>query len=136
MNPFGVVRVTAAGHATSIANPLGNAAAAIKSLDQFADSDVVVFAELSLAGYTCGDLFSQQHLLDQVLEALSLVTKHTVGRQQLVIVARRHFPHHPSNCGKIQPLGTNKNRIARPLLRKSHTLKGVALRRERANSSQ
>jgi NAD+ synthase (glutamine-hydrolysing) len=86
MNPFGFVRVTAAGHATSIANPLGNAAAAIKSLDQFADSDVVVFAELSLAGYTCGDLFSQQHLLDQVLEALSLVTKHTVGRQQLVIV--------------------------------------------------
>ncbi len=85
-NQFGFVRVTAAGHTTSIANPLANAAAAIASLDQFSDSDVVVFAELSLSGYTCGDLFSQQRLLDQVIEALGLVTKHTDGRHQLVII--------------------------------------------------
>jgi NAD+ synthase (glutamine-hydrolysing) len=86
INQFGFVRVTAAGHATSIANPLANAEAAIKCLDQFADSDVVVFAELSLAGYTCADLFSQQHLLDQVVEALSRVTEHSIGGKQLVIV--------------------------------------------------
>ncbi len=84
-NQFGFVRVTAAGHATSIANPLANARAAMASLDQFSDSDVVVFAELSLAGYTCGDLFSQQQLLDQVVEALAQVTGHTRGRMQLVI---------------------------------------------------
>lgn len=86
MNQFGFVRVTAAGHATSIANPLANADAAITSLDQFSDSDVVVFAELSLTGYTCADLFSQQHLLDQTIEALGRVAKHTEGRKQLVIV--------------------------------------------------
>lgn len=86
MNQFGFVRVTAAGHTTSIANPLANASAAIASLEQFSDSDVVVFGELSLAGYTCADLFSQQHLLDQVIAALELVTKHTKGRKQFVVV--------------------------------------------------
>ena len=86
MTQFGFVRVTAASHATCIANPLANASEACASLDQFADSDVVVFGELSLAGYTCGDLFAQQHLLDQVIDALGRVVEHTRARNQLVIV--------------------------------------------------
>ena len=86
MTQFGFVRVTAASHATCIANPLANASEACVSLDQFADSDVVVFGELSLAGYTCGDLFAQQHLLDQVIDALGRVVEHTRARNQLVIV--------------------------------------------------
>jgi hypothetical protein len=91
MNQFGFVRVTAAGHATCIANPLANASEACANLDQFADSDVVVFGELSLAGYTCGDLFAQQHLLDQVIEALGRVVEHTRARNQLVIVGLQRF---------------------------------------------
>ena len=86
MNQFGFVRVTAAGHATYIANPQANADAACDCLDQFAGSDVLVFGELSLSGYTCGDLFAQQHLLDQVIEALARVAKFTRARGQLVIV--------------------------------------------------
>ena len=86
MNQFGFVRVTAASHATCIANPLANASETCLSLDQFADSDVVVFGELSLAGYTCGDLFAQQQLLDQVIAALGKVVEHTRARNQLVIV--------------------------------------------------
>ena len=86
MTQFGFVRVTAASHATCIANPLANASEACASLDQFADSDVVIFGELSLAGYTCGDLFAQQHLLDQVIDALGRVVEHTRARNQLVIV--------------------------------------------------
>ncbi len=85
-NRFGFVRVTAAGHATSIANPLANASVACSHLSQFLDSDVVVFGELSLAGYTCGDLFAQQHLLDQVIEALAHMAAFSKGRPQLVIV--------------------------------------------------
>lgn len=85
-NQFGFVRVTATGHETHIADPQANARAARSSLDHFADSDVVVFGELSLAGYTCGDLFAQQHLLDEVIVALARVAEHTRDRHQLVIV--------------------------------------------------
>ena len=67
MNQFGFVKVTAAGHKTHIADPLANALAACQMLDQFPESDVVLFGELSLTGYTCGDLFGQQQLLDQAI---------------------------------------------------------------------
>ena len=86
MNLLGFVRVTAAGHATHIANPLANAGAACELLDQFHDSDVVVFGELSLTGYSCGDLFGQQQLLNQALEALQVVVKKSRERAQLIVV--------------------------------------------------
>ncbi len=86
MNQFGFVKVTAAGHRTHVAAPISNAIAACEMLDQFRDSDVVVFGELSLTGYTCGDLFGQQQLLDQALVALRQVVKHTEDRDQLVVV--------------------------------------------------
>ncbi len=70
-NPFGFVRVTAAGHATHVAQPLANAKAATALLDQFRDSDVLVCGELSLTGYTCGDLFGQQRLLQEALAGWS-----------------------------------------------------------------
>jgi len=86
MNQFGYVKVTAAGHQTHIADPLANAIAACEMLDQFHESDVVVFGELSLTGYTCGDLFGQQRLLDQAIVAVRKVVEHSQDRNQLVIV--------------------------------------------------
>ncbi len=86
MNQFGFVRVTAAGHQTHIANPIANAREACALLDQFRDSDVVVLGELSLTGYTCGDLFGQQQLLGQTLVALREVVEHSRERGQLVVV--------------------------------------------------
>jgi NAD+ synthase (glutamine-hydrolysing) len=86
MNEFGFVRVTAASHKTHIANPSRNAVEACNSLDQYADSDVVIFGELSMTGYTCADLFSQQRLLDQTIESLAKVVSYTGASRQLVFV--------------------------------------------------
>lgn len=47
---------------------------------------LVVFPELCLTGYTCGDLFLQETLLEGALEALAEVADGTVGSDALVFV--------------------------------------------------
>lgn len=83
---LGFVRVTAASHTTHVANPEANARAAIAALQQYASSQVVVFGELSLTGYSCGDLFAQDRLLDAALDALASVAAATSGTEQLLVV--------------------------------------------------
>ena len=60
----GFFRVTAASPPQALANPLANARAAIDCLRQHAGSDLIVLPELFLSGYTCGDLFAADSLLD------------------------------------------------------------------------
>lgn len=47
---------------------------------------IIVFPELCLTGYTCGDLFLQGLLLKKAMEALFIVAKATVGVDALVFV--------------------------------------------------
>jgi len=85
MNPFGFLRVTAACTSTSVANPKSNRMAIQSALQSFSDSDVVVFGELCLSGYTCGELFTQRTLLDSCLAEL-IALAHAVKTKQLVVV--------------------------------------------------
>jgi NAD+ synthase (glutamine-hydrolysing) len=86
MSSMGFLRITAASHPTHVANPQANADEACQALRQYADSQIVVFGELSLSGYSCGDLFSQSLLVDAALAALKTVAEETRARQQLVLV--------------------------------------------------
>ena len=86
MNKFGFVRVTVASPICSIGNPDKNATAIIETMNAVLDSDVVVFPELCITGYTCADLFRQQPLLDQAEKAVAKIVFCTVGRDQLVFV--------------------------------------------------
>ena len=47
---------------------------------------VVVFPELCISGYTCGDLFLQESLLTSCKEQLLKITEHTQGKDALVFV--------------------------------------------------
>ena len=85
MNPFGFLRVTAACTSTSVANPKSNRLAIQTALQGFSDSDVVVFGELCLSGYTCGELFTQRTLLDSCLAELIALAQ-AVKTKQLVVV--------------------------------------------------
>lgn len=82
----GFARVTAICQPTTVGDPIQNAAAAIRLLEKHASSDVVVFAELSLSGYSCGDLFAQDALLESTLDGLERVAQATQGKHQLVTV--------------------------------------------------
>lgn len=86
MHNLGFVRVTAASHLISIADPQTNATAIIQRIAEFTDSDVIVFGELSLTGYTCADLFGQTTLLDGAIEALGKIVKATSDLPQLIVV--------------------------------------------------
>lgn len=47
---------------------------------------ILVFPELSVTGYTCGDLFAQDALLQSARQALHTVIHHTKGKKILVFV--------------------------------------------------
>jgi NAD+ synthase (glutamine-hydrolysing) len=72
MTSHGFVRVAAAVPRVHVADPAANALAVrdLLALAQYQHADVVVFPELCLTGYTCGDLFQQPVLLDAAAAAL------------------------------------------------------------------
>jgi NAD+ synthase (glutamine-hydrolysing) len=86
MHPLGFVRVSAAASSVVVADPRANAHAILDSRRHLLDSDVVVFPELSLSGYTCGDLFAQSALLDGCLMALRELISDSAKDHQLWFV--------------------------------------------------
>ncbi len=86
MNQYGFVRITCVSPRTAVANPAANAAEIMRVLDQVADSDIVLFPELCVTGYTCADLFGQSALLDAGIRATLRIAQATAGRAQLVVV--------------------------------------------------
>jgi NAD+ synthase (glutamine-hydrolysing) len=69
-----------------VANPAANAAEVIRMLEHATDSDVVLYPELCVTGYTCGDLFGQSTLVDAGVRGILEIARATVGRRQLVVV--------------------------------------------------
>ena len=47
---------------------------------------VVAFPELCVTGYTCGDLFTQEVLLQEARAALHKIASHTKGKDALIFV--------------------------------------------------
>ena len=85
---YGFLRVAAASPALRVADPAYNAAHIIDVIGAQAEkgTDVLVFPELSLSGYTCGDLFLQKMLLAGCMDALRAVAEATAGKKMLVFV--------------------------------------------------
>lgn len=75
MSSFGFYRVAAACPKLKLADPAFNAGVTLDLMQQASENetDILVFPELSLTGYTCHDLFFQQALLSSVLESLKVV---------------------------------------------------------------
>lgn len=76
---FGFVKASAASPRVHLAQPFKNAQTVRDCLAEAAEQGVqlLVFPELFLTGYTCGDLFSQQLLLDKTDEALAWLLSQT-----------------------------------------------------------
>ncbi len=79
MNKYGYLRVASAYPEVSLADPEANSnriADLIRDLSQ-QGTRLIVFPELSLTGYTCGDLFNQPILLNAALKQLEIIEKVT-----------------------------------------------------------
>ena len=83
---FGFVRVSTAVPKVSVADPVANTSEILSMLDGLPDSDIVVFPELSISSYSCGQLFHQQALLDSTETQLQRLANDAPNKQQLIIV--------------------------------------------------
>ena len=84
----GFVKVAAVTPKIKVADPAFNAKAVSAELEKAYERDakIIVFPELCLTGYTCNDLFLQERLLEETLEALQKVRNATKGHDALVFV--------------------------------------------------
>ena len=81
----GFYRVSAVSPAVEVANPSANVAATIDQVSPLLDSDLIVLPELGLTGYTCGDLFLTQSLLEAAIEGLASLAESTRGHDTVLI---------------------------------------------------
>ncbi len=86
MFPHGIFRIAAVSPKTSVANPRANAEASIECLRAAGDADLVLFPELGLTGYTCGDLFASDSLLTAALDSLEMIARETRDSETIVVV--------------------------------------------------
>jgi NAD+ synthase (glutamine-hydrolysing) len=84
--PYGLMRITAAAPMVSVGDPVACAHHCIAAISAARYSHIVLLPELAIGGYTCGDLFGQQSLLESVTHAIELLRNSTVGSKQLVVV--------------------------------------------------
>ena len=84
----GFVKIAAATPDLRVADCAYNASEIVKLAKQAAakGAHLVVFPELCLTGYTCGDLFLQRTLLDGALAALDTVRRETAELNAAVVV--------------------------------------------------
>ncbi|MDR0800706.1 MAG: NAD(+) synthase [Endomicrobium sp.] len=85
---YGFIKVASATPHISVANPSANVEEIIKLMEQ-ADAcgvELLVFPELCVTGYTCGELFLSDVLLRSVSAALGKICEATVGKKALVFV--------------------------------------------------
>lgn len=84
----GFVKAAAIAPKIKVADPVFNAGIICEELEKAIanKAKLIVFPELSLTGYTCGDLFLQQLLLDRAAQQLMRVVDFTKGMDALVFI--------------------------------------------------
>lgn len=84
----GFIKVAAATPKIKVADPAYNTEEILKIIDETEKNgaSILVFSELTLSGYTCGDLFLQQPLLTECKNQLLRIVKATENKSMLVVV--------------------------------------------------
>ena len=84
----GYIKVAAATPKIKVADPAYNTEEILKIIDETEKNgaSILVFSELTISGYTCGDLFLQQPLLTECKNQLLRIVKATENKSMLVVV--------------------------------------------------
>ena len=84
----GFIKAACATPKVKVADPAYNAGEIIKIIQETGEkgASLLVFSELTISGYTCGDLFLQQPLLTECKEQLIKITEATKEKNMLVVV--------------------------------------------------
>ena len=88
MKEYGYIKVGAFVNKLHLGNPKENAKEIIKGLTEGIKKEVAILLtpELSLTGYTCGDMFLQDKLLKESLNALEKIKEATKDKDIIVLV--------------------------------------------------
>jgi NAD+ synthase (glutamine-hydrolysing) len=80
-----------------VANPAENVQEMIRLSQEACEKQctLLVFPELSITGYTCGDLFEQRILQTKALEALLDLREASAGKHMLIVAG---YPGPPESC--------------------------------------
>ena len=84
----GFIKVAAVTPDIKVADTKHNGDEICRLLDEAAekDTDLIVMPELCITGYTCGDLFLQELLLQEAQRALVRIANYTKSRRGLLFV--------------------------------------------------
>ncbi|MEG1848591.1 MAG: NAD(+) synthase [Lachnospiraceae bacterium] len=84
----GFVKTAAVTPKIKVADPIYNATAICEGMKEACNhgAQIIVFPELCLSGYTCGDLFLQECLLKETREQLLVIANATIGCDALIFI--------------------------------------------------
>ena len=84
----GFVKVAAATPNIRVADVAHNVKEICRLIDETTENGakVIVFPELCITGYTCGDLFAQDILLKKAKEGMEQIVAHTADKDALIFV--------------------------------------------------
>ena len=85
---YGYVRLGAAAPSIKVANCTYNADRIIETIQkaEAEECDLLVFPELSVTGYTCGDLFLQTRLLESARQETLRIAESTKGLSCIAVI--------------------------------------------------
>lgn len=97
MSDFGFIRVAAVTPSLQVTNCIYNATKIIDTIESLSDDGaaLIVFPELCITGYTCGDLFLQKTLQKSALNALLEIATETKKCPSLIVLG---LPVTYKNC--------------------------------------
>ncbi|MCR5004244.1 MAG: NAD(+) synthase [Bacteroidales bacterium] len=104
MKDYGFIRVAAAVPVVKLADVKANTEEIIRLMEQAHEDGVsiLVFPELCVTGYSCGDLFGQQLLIDAAENAVSEIRRASRAKAVTVIVgAPVRFKDRLYNCAVV-----------------------------------
>lgn len=100
----GFIKIATGSPCVAVADCAYNAQQSIQAADTAAQAGahLLVLPELGITGYTCGDLFLQQQLLDDAIDALKAICAATSGHDMLIVVGLP-LRHHSKlyNCAAV-----------------------------------
>ncbi|MDR3049521.1 MAG: NAD(+) synthase [Elusimicrobiota bacterium] len=85
---YGFIKTAAATPKISLANPANNAKEIIKLINKASllGIELLVFPEMSITGYTCGELFLSSPLIKETLAAIESVRKASINKKTLIFI--------------------------------------------------
>ena len=104
MADLGMIRVAAATPKIKVANTVYNEGEIIKLMEEAdrADAGILLLPELTITGYTVGDLFHQELLYEKQLESLKYIMAASAGRRiTLVLGFYFRMENNLYNCAAV-----------------------------------